>query len=80
MAEVVLRMKRLGTKKTPFFRIVAIQKSTQRDGKVLEEIGLYDPKKKQDKFTLEEERAKFWLKNGAVPSNTVKSIFKKAGI
>ena len=75
--EVVLRLKRLGTKKTPFFRIVAISKPKKRDGKVLEEIGFYDPKKTENSATIKKDRVEYWLKNGAIPSETVKSIIKK---
>ena len=74
---VALRFKRFGSKKRPFYRIVAITKSTKRDGKALEEIGLYDPKKGQNEVTLDRERAEYWLKHGAIPSATVKSILKR---
>lgn len=74
---VVLRLKRLGAKNDPFFRIVAVNKSSKRDGKVIEEIGYYDPKKKGNNFSLKLERAKYWLKEGAKPSNTVRSFIKK---
>jgi len=74
---VVLRLKRFGSKKKPFYRIVAMTKSTQRDGKTLEEIGHYDPKKGRDNVSLDRERAEYWLQNGARPSETVKSILKR---
>jgi len=77
---VVLRLKKFGTKKKPFFRIVAITKSTKRDGKTLEELGHYDPKKGKDQVALDRERVEFWLKNGAKPSETVKSIIKRLEI
>ncbi len=77
---VVLRLKTFGSKKRPFYRIVAINKSTQRDGKALEELGYYDPKKGSDKIALDRERVEYWLKNGAKPSPTVKSIFKRLDI
>lgn len=80
MAAVVLRLKRMGAKKTPFYRIVAVTKSKKRDGRVLEEIGHYDPKKKDDNYSIKKTKVEYWLKNGAVPSATVKSIIKKAGI
>ena len=74
---VVLRLKMFGTKKKPFYRIVAISKSTKRDGKTLEELGYYDPKKGRDQVALDRERVEYWLKNGAKPSETVKSIIKR---
>jgi len=77
---VVLRLKTFGTKKKPFYRIVAITKSTKRDGKTLEELGYYDPKKGRDQVALDRERVEYWLKNGAKPSETVKSIIKRLEI
>lgn len=74
---VVLRLKRFGTKKKSFYRIVAITKSKKRDGMALEELGYYDPKKGKDKVALDRERVEYWLKNGAKPSLTVKSIIKR---
>lgn len=78
--EVVLRLKMFGTKKKPFFRIVAITKSAKRDGKTLEELGYYDPKKGKDKISLDRDRLAYWLKNGAKPSETVASIIKRLGV
>lgn len=78
--EVAIRMKKLGTKKKPFFRIVAISKPLARNGKVLEEIGNYEPKKKKDNYKLDKERLEFWLKQGAKPSDTVRDFIKKLGI
>jgi small subunit ribosomal protein S16 len=75
--EVVLRMKRMGTKKQPYFRIVAVSKPLKRDGKVLEEVGCYNPRKKTDNVSLKQDRVEYWLKNGAVPSETVRSFIKK---
>ena len=74
---VVLRLKTFGTKKRPFYRIVAMTKADKRDGKSLEEIGYYDPKKAKDNISVNKERLEYWLKNGAKPSETVKSIIKK---
>ncbi|MFH1846756.1 MAG: 30S ribosomal protein S16 [Candidatus Omnitrophota bacterium] len=76
---VVLRLKKFGSKKKPFYRIVAMTKSKKRDGKALEEIGYYDPKNGQDKVALDRDRVDYWLKNGAKPSETVKSILKRLG-
>jgi len=77
---VVLRLKTFGTKKKPFYRIVAITKSTKRDGKTLEELGYYDPRKGKDQIALDRERVEYWLKNGAQPSETVRSIIKRLEI
>lgn len=74
---VVLRLKKMGTKKKPFYRIVAITKTEKRDGKTIEELGHYDPKKGKDSVELDKTRVDFWLKNGAKPSDTVKSIIKR---
>jgi small subunit ribosomal protein S16 len=76
---VVLRLKKMGTKKKPFYRIVAITKSLKRDGKTLEELGNYDPKKSKNAVALDRERVEYWLEKGAIPSDTVKSILKRLG-
>jgi small subunit ribosomal protein S16 len=75
---VVIRLKRMGTKKKPFYRIVAMTKSEKRDGKAIEELGHYDPKKGKENIEVDNVRVDYWLKNGAVPSATVKSIIKRA--
>ncbi|MFH1552432.1 MAG: 30S ribosomal protein S16 [Candidatus Omnitrophota bacterium] len=77
---VVLRLKMFGTNKKPSYRIVAMTKSEKRDGKALEELGHYDPKKGKDKVALDRARVEYWLKNGAKPSETVKSILKRLEI
>jgi len=77
---VVLRLKRFGTKKKPFYRIVAMTKAKKRDGRALEEVGYYDPKKGHNQVALDRERVEYWLKNGAKPSATVKSILKRLEI
>jgi small subunit ribosomal protein S16 len=74
----MIRLRRDGTKNTPYYRIVVADKHSPRDGKFLEIIGTYDPKKKADNSTIKLERADAWMKNGAKPSDTVKSILKKA--
>ena len=76
---VVLRLKRLGARKKPFYRIVAVNKSAKRDGRVLEELGYYDPGKEEGGVSLNMEQIDYWLKNGAKPSGTVKSFIKKSG-
>lgn len=77
---VVLRMKKFGTKKQLSFRVVAMEKTKRRDGRVLEEMGSYSPKKKSDNFHLKPERIKYWLSVGAQPSATVERFIKKMNI
>lgn len=72
-------MKRVGTKNTPVYRIVVADGRSPRDGKFLEELGTYQPLKAGDNFTLDLERAKYWVSKGAQPSETVASFIKKAG-
>ena len=76
---VKIRMKRVGTKNTPAFRIVVADGRSPRDGKFIEEIGTYQPLKKENNYTLNLERANYWLSQGAQPSDTVASFIKKAG-
>ena len=71
-------MKRVGTKNTPAFRIVVADGRSPRDGKFIEEIGTYQPLKKEGNYTLNLERANYWLSKGAQPSDTVASFIKKA--
>jgi len=75
---VKIRMKRVGTKNTPVYRIVVADGRSPRDGKFIEEIGTYTPVKKENNFTLDLERAKYWVSKGAQPSDTVASFIKKA--
>jgi small subunit ribosomal protein S16 len=76
---VKIRMKRVGTKNTPVFRIVVADGRSPRDGKFIEEIGTYTPLQKDNNFVLDLERAKYWVSKGAKPSDTVASFIKKAG-
>ncbi|MGA9449775.1 MAG: 30S ribosomal protein S16 [Verrucomicrobiia bacterium] len=76
---VKIRMKRVGAKNAPFFRIVVADSRSPRDGKFIEELGSYQPLKKGDNFTLNLDRAKYWISKGAQPSDTVASFIKKAG-
>ena len=71
-------MKRVGAKNTPVFRIVVADSRSPRDGKFIEEIGTYQPLKKGDNFTLNLERAQYWVGKGAQPSDTVASFLRKA--
>jgi small subunit ribosomal protein S16 len=75
---VKIRMKRIGAKNQPAFRIVVADQRSPRDGKCIEELGTYLPKAKGTNFTLDLERAKYWLSKGAQPSDTVASFIKKA--
>ncbi len=75
---VRIRLKRIGAKNKPAFRIVVADNRSPRDGKCLEELGTYLPRKKADNFTLDLERANYWLSKGAQPSDTVASFIKKA--
>lgn len=75
---VKIRLKRIGAKNKPAFRIVVADGRSPRDGKCLEELGTYLPRKKADNYTLDLERASYWLSKGAQPSDTVASMIKKA--
>ena len=77
---VKLRLMRMGTKKRPFYRIVAIDSRTKRDGKYLELVGTYNPIGAEKEVKVNEEVALKWLHQGAIPSDTVRSILKDAGI
>jgi small subunit ribosomal protein S16 len=76
---VKIRMKRVGAKNSPYFRIVVADSRSPRDGKFIEEIGSYQPLKKGDNFILKLDRAQYWVSKGAQPSDTVASFIKKAG-
>ena len=77
---VKLRLKRMGAKKSPFYRIVAADSRYPRDGRFIELIGTYNPLTKPEEVTIDEEKAIKWIKNGAILTDTVKDIFGKAGI
>lgn len=77
---VKIRLKRLGQKKSPFYRIVVADARSPRDGKLIEEIGTYDPNQEQAVVKVNEDSAKKWLENGAQPTDTVSRLFKQAGI
>lgn len=74
---VKLRLTRKGTKKKPFYRIVAADIQAPRDGKFLEAVGTYDPMQNPAVITLKQDRVQYWLEQGAQPTTTVKSILKK---
>lgn len=75
-----IRLKRMGGKKAPFYRVVVADARWPRDGRFIEEIGYYDPLKDPAVIKIDEEKAKKWLDDGAIVSETVGSLFKKAGI
>ena len=77
---VKIRLRRMGQKKAPFYRIVVADSRSPRDGRCIEEIGTYDPNTDPSPFHVDEELAKKWLANGARPTDTVARIFKLAGI
>ncbi len=77
---VKLRLKRMGAKKKPFYRIVASDSRSPRDGKFIEILGTYDVTNKDNTVTLDEERVIYWLNNGAQPTETVRSILSKKGV
>ena len=75
-----IRLKRMGAKKSPFYRVVVADSRSPRDGKFIDEIGIYNPTKDPAIVEINVEKAQQWLKTGAQPSDTVKALFKKAGI
>ena len=77
---VRIRLTRLGDKKSPFYRVVVADSRTARDGKVIEQIGTYDPLKNPTEIKIDTELAKKWLANGAQPTETAKSILQTAGV
>lgn len=77
---VKLRLKRMGKKKQPIYKIVVADSRSPRDGKFLEAVGIYNPLTKPHTIELKEERVNYWLDNGAQPTNTVKSLFNQKGI
>lgn len=77
---VKLRLKRMGKKQAPFYRIVAADSRSPRDGRTIEEVGYYDPTKNPAEIKVNEEKAIKWLSDGAQPTDTVRSIFSKQGI
>jgi len=74
---VTLRLSRFGTKQKPFYRVVAIDRDTPRDGKCLENLGTFDPRVREHAVVWKEERIRHWLSRGAQPSPTVKNLLKK---
>ena len=77
---VKIRLKRIGAKKAPFYRVVVADSRYPRDGRFIEEIGTYDPNQNPSVFKFDEENTKKWLANGAKPTETVGKLLKQAGI
>ena len=78
---VKIRLRRMGAKKAPYYRIIVADSRSPRDGRFIEELGTYDPMAEgEQKIKVDMERAQYWIANGAQPTETVSRIFKKAGI
>lgn len=75
---VKIRLKRMGMKKKPFYRVVVADERTPRDGRFIEEIGTYDPMTNPAQIKIDVEKAEAWMKNGAQPTETVRILLKKA--
>ncbi|GAW92823.1 30S ribosomal protein S16 [Calderihabitans maritimus] len=75
-----IRLKRMGGKKDPFYRVVVADSRSPRDGRFIEEIGYYDPTRQPEAINIDEEKALKWLKTGAQPSDTAKALLRKAGV
>ena len=74
---VKIRLRRIGAKKAPYYRIVVADSRTARDGRFIEEIGTYDPAAESNKLDVNMERVKYWVANGAQPTDTVRGLLKK---
>ncbi len=77
---VKIRLKRIGTHKKPYYRVVVADSRSPRDGRFIEMIGTYDPLKKEAPVNVDQAKTLNWLKKGAVPTDTVKSLLSKAGV
>lgn len=77
---VKIRLRRMGKKKSPFYRIVVADSRYPRDGRFIEELGYYDPMKEPVDIKVDADKAKDWLAKGAQPTETVKSLLKKSGV
>lgn len=77
---VKIRLRRLGAKKAPFYRIVVADSRSPRDGRFIEEIGYYDPIKQPAVVKVDAERARHWISNGAQPTDTVRSLLRREGL
>ncbi|MBE6993429.1 MAG: 30S ribosomal protein S16 [Ruminococcaceae bacterium] len=77
---VKIRLRRMGAKKAPFYRVVVADSRFPRDGRFIEEIGTYNPLTKPAEIKIDGEKAKQWIKDGAQPTDTVRALLKKAGV
>ncbi len=77
---VKIRLRRMGAKNSPFYRIVVADSRFPRDGRFIEEIGYYHPREEPSVVKVDPEKAKKWIENGAQPTDTVKALFKKHGV
>ena len=77
---VKIRLRRMGAKKAPYYRIVVADARSPRDGRCIEEIGTYNPLTNPAALTVDAEKAQTWIKNGAQPTDTVRGLLKKAGV
>ena len=77
---VKIRLRRMGAKKAPFYRVVVADSRYPRDGRFIEEIGYYDPTKEPSVVKVDADKAKTWIANGAQPTDTVKELLKKNGV
>jgi small subunit ribosomal protein S16 len=77
---VKMRLARHGAKKRPFYRIVVADSESPRDGRYLENVGTYNPLREPAEVTLKTDRVQYWLQQGAIPTNTVKSLLKREGV
>ena len=77
---VKIRLKRMGAKKAPFYRVVVADSRSPRDGRFIDNIGTYNPLATPAEINIDKEAAKKWLNNGAIPTDTVRNLFSKAGI
>ena len=77
---VKIRLRRMGAKKAPYYRIVVADSRSPRDGRCIEEIGTYDPLTNPATITIDAEKAQTWIKNGAQPTDTVRGLLKNAGV
>ncbi len=77
---VKIRLKRMGAHKKPFYRVVVADSRSPRDGKFIEELGIYNPMTEPPVIEIDEEKAKKWMANGAQPTETVRALMKKSGV
>ncbi len=76
---VKIRLRRMGAKKAPYYRIVVADSLSPRDGRFIEELGTYNPRTEPSEIKIDNDRALYWIKNGAQPTDTVKTLLKKSG-